>query len=107
MEVHKTLGPGFLEPVYQEALEYEFGLREIHYAAQASIAITYKEKILTKLYVADFVLYDQIILEIKALTALDSTHISQVLNYLKATGFSLGLLVNFGAKSLEWKRIVN
>ena len=107
MEVHKKLGHGFLEPVYQEALEYEFSLQGIPFTAQGPISITYKDKVLEKQYVADFLVFERIILEIKAVTTLDSTHMAQVLNYLKATGFPLGLLVNFGAKSLEWKRIVH
>jgi len=107
MEVHKKLGHGFLEPVYQEALEYEFTLQGLPFLAQCPITITYKDKVLEKQYVADFLVFERIILEIKAVTTLDSTHMAQVLNYLKATGFPLGLLVNFGAKSLEWKRIVH
>lgn len=107
MEVHNTLGPGFLEPVYQEALAHEFELQNIPFGAQVPLSIIYKDKMLEKLYVADFVVYEQIIIEIKALTALDSAHMSQVLNYLKVTGFQLGLLVNFGTKSLEWRRVVN
>lgn len=104
MEVHNKLGHGFLEPAYQEALEYEFTLQEIPFSAQSPIIITYKDKILEKQSIADF--FDRIILEIKALTRYDPSHIAQVLNYLKSTGFSLGLLVNFGSKSLEWKRVV-
>jgi GxxExxY protein len=107
MEVHNKLGQGFLEPVYQEALEYEFGLQGIPFAAQYPITITYKDKVLEKKYLADFIAFNRIIVEIKALTSFDSSHIAQVLNYLKATKFSLGLLVNFGSKSLEWKRIVH
>ncbi len=107
MEVHRKLGHGFLEPVYQEALEYEFTLQGLPFSAQCPITITYKDKVLEKQYVADFVVFDRIILEIKAVTTLDSTYMAQVLNYLNATGFPLGLLVNFGSKSLEWKRIVH
>ncbi len=105
MEVHKHLGYGFLELVYQEALEYELKLQGIPYIAQAPVTINYKDITLEKYYVADFVIYDQIIVEIKAMAAIDSNAISQVLNYLKGTGFKLGLIFNFGAKSLEWKRI--
>lgn len=106
MEVHNTLGCGFLEPVYQEALEHELSLQGIPFFPQKPIPIVYKDQVLEKQYIADFVAFEQIILEIKAATVLDDIHTAQVLNYLKATGFSLGILVNFGAKSLEWKRIV-
>ncbi len=106
MEVHRVLGCGFLEPVYQEALEYELGLQRIPFSAQSPIFINYKDKKLEKQYITDFIVFDRIILEIKALTNIDTSHVAQTLNYVKATNFSLGLLVNFGAKSLEWKKIV-
>lgn len=106
MEVHKNLGCGFLEAVYQEALEYEFQVQNIPFTAQPSMRIQYKGKILEKYYVADFIVYEQIVLELKAIEALESLHTSQILNYLKATNLKLGLLVNFGCKSLEWKRII-
>ena len=107
MEVLNTLEPGFLEPVYQQALQHELGLQQIPFTAQTPIKISYKDLVLEKYYVADFVVFDRIILEIKALSAIDANHLAQVLNYLKATGYPLGLLVNFGAKSLEWKRVAN
>jgi len=107
MEVLNTLEPGFLEPVYQQALQHELGLQQIPFTAQTPIKISYKDLALEKYYVADFVIFDRIILEIKALSALDANHLAQVLNYLKATGYPLGLLVNFGAKCLEWKRVAN
>lgn len=106
MEVHKTLGYGFLEPVYQEALEIELGTSKIPFQAQKPLQLLYKGTALEKYYIADFCVFDKIIIEIKAVEHLDSSHVAQVINYLKATGFKLGLLINFGAKSLEWKRIV-
>ena len=106
MEVHKKLGHGFLEPVYQEALEYELSLQGIPFSAQSPVTITYKDKILEKQYIADFIVFDRFIVEIEALTSYDPSNIAQVLNYLNATGLPLGLLVNFGSKSLEWKRVV-
>ena len=106
MEVHKELGPGFLEPVYQEALFYELGARDIPFEKEKALKINYKGKMLEKTYVADFVCFDKIILELKALKELMPEHDSQVLNYLKATGYKLGLLVNFGAGSLSYKRLV-
>ncbi len=107
LEVHKTLGAGFLEAVYQEALEREFVDHNIPFESQKPLRILYKGSYLEKQYQADFVLFGKIILEIKAIDNLDSNHLAQVLNYLKVTQFHLGLLVNFGARSLEWKRVVS
>lgn len=106
MEVHRELGCGFLEVVYQEALEIEFQARNIPYTREKILRIQYKDKILKKEYSADFICFDKIIVELKALSELNSEHESQVLNYLKATGFKLGILVNFGQKSLEYKRLI-
>jgi GxxExxY protein len=106
MEVHKTLGHGFAEQVYQEAITYEFNYRDISYLREAPIKITYKDMTLDKMYIADFICLDNIVLEIKAVNQLSSAHFSQVLNYLKATDKKVGLLINFGAESLEYKRIV-
>ena len=104
MEVHNTLGCGFLEAVYQEALEIEFDLREIPYVRQKQLPINYKDHQLKKIYVADFIAYEQIVVEIKALNDLSSLEESQLLNYLKAGNFELGVLINFGTESLQWKR---
>ena len=106
MEVHKTLGCGFLEPVYQEALAYEFKQQNIPFQKEKVLTINYKDIQLEKKYIADFVCFDSIIVELKALSQLVTEHESQVLNYLKATGFRLGILVNFGEKSLKYKRLV-
>lgn len=106
MEVHTVLGSGFLEAVYQEALEIEFKKREIPYARESQVKIIYKDITLKKTYYADFVCYDKIIVETKAIQQLTGIDESQVINYLKATGFELGLLINFGAESLEYKRLV-
>jgi GxxExxY protein len=106
MEVHKELGPGFLELVYHEALALELDLKHIPHVQEKELKITYKGVHLQKHYFADFVCYDDIILEIKAVNELSSVHVSQILNYLKATNMKLGILVNFGGKSLEYKRIV-
>jgi GxxExxY protein len=105
-EVHNILGCGFLEAVYQEALEIEFSARGIPFRTQPEIPIKYKEQKLTKKYGADFVVYDAFIVELKAMDRLSGTEMAQVLNYLKATGMKCGLLINFGGKKLEWKRIV-
>ncbi|AFL84923.1 hypothetical protein Belba_2363 [Belliella baltica DSM 15883] len=106
MEVHKELGKGFLESVYQEALEIELAAYKIPYLREASLPIDYKNRMLSKYFVADFICYDKIILELKAISELSPEHTSQIFNYLKATGFKLGILINFGALSLEYKRIV-
>jgi GxxExxY protein len=106
MEVHNQLGNGFLEAVYQEALEYEFELQNIPAIREYPLQIKYKNKILKKEYIPDFICYNQIIVELKAVNELSSGHFSQMLNYLKATGAKLGLLINFGETSLIWKRIV-
>ena len=106
MEVHKTLGCGFLEPVYQEALSIEFSKRGVPFIREAGLEISYKGQKLNKQYTADFICYDKIIIEVKALSQLNTEHIAQTLNYLKITGFSLGLLINFGTKTLQHKRLV-
>ncbi len=106
MEVHKELGSGFLEVVYQEALVIEFESRGIPYIQESKLEVSYKGHVLTKYYESDFICYDKIIVETKALSELLGNNQSQVINYLKATGFKLGLLINFGAESLEYKRLV-
>jgi len=106
LEVHKTLGHGFLEPVYQEALAYEFDFSGIPYVKESPLRIHYKDIILGKSYIADFVCYDKIIVECKAVERLLPEHESQVLNYLNATGYRLGLLINFGSPKIEIKRII-
>ena len=107
MEVHKTLGCGFLEPVYQEALSIEFQKQNIPFEKEKILSIIYKDIELEKKYIADFVCFSKIIVELKALSSLTSEHESQVINYLKATGFKLSILVNFGEESLKYKRIVH
>ena len=108
IEVHKELGAGFLEAVYQEALELELQVRRIPFEAQKALKIKYKKSELKKTYVADLICYDQIIVELKALDRLSGTEEAQVINYLKATGVPVGLLINFGSHGkLQWKRFVN
>ncbi len=106
MEVHKTLGCGFLEAVYQEALKIEFTNLSIPFYREQQLNIRYKNQLLSKKYQADFICYDKIILELKAVDSIAGIHVSQVLNYLKATGYQLGIIVNFGEQSLRYKRIV-
>ncbi len=106
MEVHKELGAGFLEAVYHESLMIEFNKRNIPYEHEKELSIIYKDQVLEKKYYADFVCYGKIIIEVKALNELSTEHQAQVLNYLKATNFKLGILVNFGQQKLQYIRLV-
>lgn len=105
--VHKEMGCGYLERVYQDALEYEFKLRNIPYEREKQIQIMYKGQPLGEPYRADFVCYGKIIVELKAVDELLNVHRAQVLNYLKATGFRLGLLVNFGEQMAIVERLLH
>lgn len=108
IEVHKQLGPGFLESVYQEAMEIELSARNIPFGPQQEMYIQYKGQILNKYYVADFICYDKIVVELKALDQLTGKAQAQVINYLKASDMRVGVLINFGGKGrLEWQRFVN
>ena len=104
MEVHKQLGPGFLEAVYQEALMLEFQARNIDFFREVELPIFYKSKPLSIHYRADFVCFSSVIVELKAIVHLSGIEEAQLINYLKATGLERGLLLNFGAPSLEYKR---
>ena len=106
LEVHRELGCGFLEAVYQEALAKEFDLQKIPFEPHPVARIHYKGKPLEKTYQPDFVCFGEIIVEIKALTELSGLEEAQLVNYLKATGHKVGLLINFGARSLEHRRFV-
>ena len=106
-EVYKEKGCGFLEPVYQECLAIELELQEIPFLEQQELDLTYKGRRLKQKYKPDFICFGKIILEIKSVKALTDEHRAQVHNYLKATGYRLGLLVNFGHHpQVEWERIV-
>ncbi len=106
MAVHRELGCGFLEKVYQQALAIEFDLRGIPYEREKHLFVTYKDHILDQDYYADFVCYDNIIVELKAVSSLQSEHIAQVINYLNCAQSDVGLLLNFGEESLVYKRLV-
>ena len=107
IEVHKELGSGFLEAVYQEAFELELRTRNIPFEPQKLLPIRYKGIPLRKQYIADLICYEKIIIELKALEKLTGKEEAQLLNYLKATRFKLGLLINFGSKrKLEWERLI-
>jgi GxxExxY protein len=106
-EVYKEKGNGFVEPVYQECLELELASQKISFTAQGALRLTYKGTELKQRYIPDFLCYEKIILEIKAVKQLTDEHRAQVLNYLKATGLRLGLLANFGHyPKLEYERII-
>ena len=107
MKVHATLGPGFLEAVYQEALEREFAAQNIPFIRQKKLAVYYNGVKLKKYYVADFLCYDQIVVEIKALEFLSRQSHNQLQNSLKAINLKLGILINFGEPSLNYKRLLN
>ena len=106
MEVHNELGHGFSEIVYKDALEIEFQENDIFYEREREFSITYKKHILKHSYCADLVVFGDIILEIKCVKSLLDEHISQVINYLKASDKKLGLLVNFAREKLEYKRLI-
>jgi GxxExxY protein len=106
MEVHRELGCGFLEAVYQEALAIEFELRGVPFQREVVLPVYYKGRLIKSNYRADFVAFESIIVELKALSALSGVEESQVLHYLKATGHRVGLLLNFGGASLEFRRFV-
>jgi GxxExxY protein len=106
MEVHDQLGCGFLEAVYQEALALELTSRGIPFRREVQLPVYYKGQLLACFYKADFICYEELPVEVKALDRLGNNEVAQVINYLKATGFSRALLLNFGGSSLEQKRIV-
>ncbi|MBN2445183.1 MAG: GxxExxY protein [Phycisphaerae bacterium] len=106
MEVHSELGGGFLEAVYQEALEWELSLREVPYRREVDMPVCYKDRELRTTYRADFVCFDSVIVELKAIGGLTGRERAQVINYLKATRVEVGLLLNFGLASLEYERLI-
>ncbi len=106
MEVHRELEPGFLEPVYQEAMELELGDRQIPSQSQVELSIRFKKRTLKTRYKPDFICFGDVIVELKALKSLSDIERAQVINYLKAAGKRRALLINFGAKQLEFERFV-
>lgn len=106
MEVHKELGRGFLEVVYKDALQHELTKRKIKFEREKKFEIIYKGVVLPHYYIADFVIDNKIILEIKAQDGAIESNYRQVINYLAVTNFKLGLLINFGEDSLVYKRLV-
>jgi GxxExxY protein len=107
MEVHRHLGPGFLESVYQEALAIEFSLRQIPFLRNQELLIRYKGNLLETCYKPDFICFENVIVELKALDGLGGIEEAQLINYLKATSFKIGMLINFGTQSLQYRRFAN
>ena len=106
-EVYKEMGCGFLERVYQECLDIELALQDIPFKPQDKLKLSYKGRLLKQVYEPDFVCWEKIVVELKAVKAFDDVHRAQVHNYLKATGYKLGLIVNFGHHpKVEYERIV-
>jgi GxxExxY protein len=106
MEVHRQLGCGFLEPVYQEAMAIELENRNIPFVEKAQLNLEYKGQLLRSTYNPDFICFGSVVLELKALSRTGGIEEAQVMNYLKAIGHEVGLLINFGARSLEHRRFV-
>ena len=107
MKVHSVLGTGFLEAVYQEALEKEFTIQNIPFKRQLKLNIFYRDQKLEKYYIADFLCYDEIILELKVMQYISNNEYLQINNYLKATNKTLGMLLNFGSPSFTYHRVIN
>jgi GxxExxY protein len=105
-EVHKILGHGFKEAVYKDALELEFEKINISFSRETPYTILYKGQKLKHFFVADFIVFDNIILEIKVASSIGDPHIKQTLNYLKASGLKLGMVINFGTPSLTYQRVI-
>jgi len=106
MEVHRQLGCGFLESVYQEAFALELKTRYIPFTRELKFSVYYKGQLLNNIYRPDFICFDEVIVELKALSRLSSVEESQLINYLRVTGYHTGLLLNFGTRSLEQRRFV-
>jgi GxxExxY protein len=106
MEIHKTLGMGLKEINYKDAMEIDFLEQEITFDREKKFAVTYKNQVLRNPYIPDFVVFDSIILEIKATPCIIDSHLAQALSYLAVSGMQLALVINFGERSLTWKRVV-
>ena len=106
IEVHKQLGCGFLESVYQEALAIELGLRQIPFTREVKLPVSYKGQLLLTSFYADFICFDSLVVELKALANMSGSEEAQLINYLRATRYKVGLLLNFGARSLQHRRLV-
>lgn len=107
MEIHNIIGPKHLEAVYQECLEIEFELRQIPFISQPKLEIFYKDRKLKKFYIPDFIVYEEVVIEIKAEKALTKVDEAQLINSLAISRHKIGLLLNFGEESLRYKRFIN
>ncbi|MDN3674627.1 GxxExxY protein [Flavobacterium branchiarum] len=107
MEVHRNLGPGLLEIVYKDALEIEFKEQNVSFEREKEYSIEYKGKILPHKFYADFIINEDIVLEVKAIKEFSNEHIAQIINYMKLSNSEIGLLVNFQTKSLQYKRFIS
>ena len=107
MKVHRALGAGFLEAVYEEAVEREFQNLKIPFERQVKLSLYYDNELMKKQYRADFICYNEIIVEIKAVALIPTAFYAQLQNYLKCTNMELGMLINFGTSSLTYKRMIN
>ena len=106
MEVHSTLGKGFLEIVYKDAIEYECKKKQFEYEREKEFTIKYKDIILAHKFYADFTVFNKILLEIKSCNGIVDEFVSRTINYLAASKLKVGLIINFGNDSLEWKRLI-
>jgi GxxExxY protein len=106
MEVHQELGCGFLEAIYQEAFEHELKLKQTKFIRQRPHRITYKDIILRHPYIPDVIVEEKVVVDLKAIREIGAIEEAQMINYLKITNLEVGLIVNFGGRSLEWKRLV-
>jgi GxxExxY protein len=106
IEVHRQLGCGFLESVYQEALAIEFALRQIPFRREVKLPVRYKGQTLETRFCADFLCFDSLVVELKALANMSGSEEAQLINYLKASSYKVGLLLNFGTRSLQHRRFV-
>ena len=106
MNIHSTLGLGLKEINYKDAIEIDFIESEVFYKREKKFTVKYKDRILRNPYVADFVVYNSIVLEIKSVSTIIDTHIAQAISYLSVSGLKLALVINFGEKSLTYKRII-
>jgi GxxExxY protein len=106
MEIHKTLGLGLKEVNYKDAMQIDFTEMIVPYEREKRFIVKYKDKILKSPYVADFVVFNSVVLEIKSASAIVDSHIAQAISYLSISGYKLALVINFGERSLTWKRII-
>jgi GxxExxY protein len=106
MEIHKSLGMGLKEINYKDAMEIDFIEQGINYGREKKFVVKYKNKVLRNPYIADFIVYDSVVIEVKSASAIIDSHLAQALSYLAVSGMKLALVINFGERSLTWKRIV-